>query len=131
MESDVLTGCAARGRPSVRRVGGSTAPLAPHEEPRRCHDDPIAPTRTVIAANLTCLAHDRPLWGSFGELVTAGIRLAVLIRTLRVFPFDLGQSTFDWALTFSIVLVVAIAGTVLGLTVQAREPIDGGAWFRH
>lgn len=72
----------------------------------------------AIAANLTYLAFDGPRWRAVGELVTAGLSVAVLIRIWRVFPFDFGQSTFDWALTFSIVLVVAIAGTMLGLIVQ-------------
>jgi hypothetical protein len=80
----------------------------------------------TIAANLTYLIHDGPRWRGFGELVTAGMSLAVLIRIWRIFPFDFGQSTFDWTLAASLVLIVAIAGTTLGIIVQLVNVVRGG-----
>jgi len=34
---------------------------------------------------------------ALGEVLTTGISLAVMVRTLQVFPFDFGDSTVDWA----------------------------------
>ena len=40
--------------------------------------------------------------------------LAALVRLWPVFPFDFTGTTFDWALTARIVLVVGLAGTAIG-----------------
>ncbi len=71
-----------------------------------------------LVVNLVYVVHDPPWLKSFGDLVTLGIGLAVLIRLLQVFPVDFTGYSFDWALVIRILLVVGLVGTAIGIVVQ-------------
>ncbi|MGW4057633.1 hypothetical protein ACWEGE_05105 [Amycolatopsis sp. NPDC004747] len=59
-------------------------------------------------------------------VVTTCAGLAALARLWQVFPFDFTGSSFDWALTARIVLVVGLVGSVIGLAAQAAGLIRAG-----
>jgi hypothetical protein len=68
--------------------------------------------------NLVYLLHDPPWLTALGGIATTGIGLAALVRLLDVFPFAFGDASVDWATVARVVLVVGIAGSVIGLIVQ-------------
>jgi hypothetical protein len=84
-----------------------------------------------IAANVVYAAYDPPWLKSLGDLVTTGIGLAVLVRVWQVFPFDFSSYSVNWGVLARFLLVVAIVGSIIGITVQVvsliRLAIDGGA----
>ncbi|QKV80562.1 hypothetical protein [Amycolatopsis sp. Hca4] len=59
-------------------------------------------------------------------VVTTCAGLAALVRLWQVFPFDFAVSSFDWALTARIVLVVGLAGSVIGLPAQVTTLVRAG-----
>lgn len=59
-------------------------------------------------------------------VVTTCAGLAALVRLWQVFPFDFTGSSFDWALTARIVLVVGLAGSVIGLLAQVAALVRAG-----
>ncbi|MCK2214794.1 hypothetical protein MF672_013470 [Actinomadura sp. ATCC 31491] len=66
-----------------------------------------------LAANLIYVIHD-PRWlRSAGDLAGAVVGTAVLIKTLRVFPFAFGESAVNWELVARTVLIVAIVLTAV------------------
>ena len=70
-----------------------------------------------LIVNVIFLFADPPWVKAFGNLVTAGIGLAVLVRVFQVFPFDFTTSSFDWGLLIRVVMGVGIAGAALGVLV--------------
>ncbi|WP_330182157.1 hypothetical protein OHB26_38520 [Nocardia sp. NBC_01503] len=73
-------------------------------------------------ANLVYIVHDGPRTKAFGDLVTLGIGLAVVIRLLQVFPFDAD----GWNTVIRIVLIVGICATAIGLVVALVTLVTGG-----
>jgi hypothetical protein len=71
-----------------------------------------------MVANFACLLLDRPWMKALADLATLGIGLLVLVQLWRVFPFDFQGSTLDWALIARVVLVVAMAGSAIGVIAQ-------------
>ncbi|MEU4524618.1 hypothetical protein AB0F52_38595 [Amycolatopsis sp. NPDC024027] len=68
-----------------------------------------------------------PEWlTALGGVVTALAGLVAIVRIWQVFPFDFAGSSFDWPLTARILLVVGIAGTAIGLLVQAVTLVRAG-----
>jgi hypothetical protein len=64
------------------------------------------------------LAYD-PLWlRAAGDLLTATIGLAALIRIWTVFPFDFSGYNVDWTVPLRVLMVVAIVGGALGIVVN-------------
>lgn len=59
-------------------------------------------------------------------VVTTSAGLAALVRLWQVFPLDFTGTAFDWALTVRIVLVVGLAGSVLGLPAQVAALVRAG-----
>jgi hypothetical protein len=72
-----------------------------------------------LAVNLVYLAYDPPWLKSLGDLVTAGIGLAVGIRLWQVFPFAFHGSWAWCATAVRVLLIVAIAGCCVSIVVQA------------
>ncbi|KUL25613.1 hypothetical protein [Actinoplanes awajinensis] len=61
-----------------------------------------------------------PAWlVALGGLATTSIGLAVLTRTWQVFPFDFGDTSFNWALLTRVGLAACLAGALIGLIAQA------------
>jgi hypothetical protein len=70
-----------------------------------------------LLANVVYLARD-PRWlRSLGDVATTAVGLVALLRLWRVFPFDFGDSSFDWSLAVHILLGVAIVGSAIGIVV--------------
>jgi hypothetical protein len=70
-----------------------------------------------VVANLGYLVYDPPWWKALGDVVTSVVGLAVLVRLWQVFPFAFTGS-FDWSLVTRVMLIVAIAGTIIGIVIN-------------
>ena len=72
-----------------------------------------------LAVNLVYLAYDPPWLKSLGDLLPAGIGMAVAIRLWQVFPFAF-QGSWAWCATaVRVLLIVAVAGCGISILVQA------------
>jgi len=71
--------------------------------------------------NLAYLVADPPWFKALGNILTAGISIAVLVRTLRVFPFDFGDSAATWDPIMRGILIFLIVASTLGLAVQVVQ----------
>jgi hypothetical protein len=71
--------------------------------------------------NLAYLVADPPWFKALGNILTAGISIAVLVRTLRVFPFDFGDSASTWDPITRGILIFLIVASTLGLVVQVVQ----------
>jgi hypothetical protein len=71
--------------------------------------------------NLAYLVADPPWFKALGNILTAGISIAVLVRTLRVFPFDFGDSASTWDPITRGILIFLIVASTLGLAVQVVQ----------
>lgn len=70
-----------------------------------------------LVANLVYLVRD-PVWlKALGDLATTAVGLVALQRIWQVFPFDFGDSSFDWPLVVRILLGLGIVGSVIGILV--------------
>jgi hypothetical protein len=76
-----------------------------------------------IAANAVYLVNDSPGIKMSGDLMTTGIGLVTAVRMWQVFPFDLSAG---WSTAFRVLLVIAIAGSCIGLLVQS---VSLARWF--
>jgi hypothetical protein len=85
-----------------------------------------------IAVNLVYLIRD-PRWlVAAGAVVTTGVGLAAVVRLWQVFPFDFAAGS-AWETIARILLLLGIAGSVIGLIVQivallralAGRPVTG------
>jgi len=72
-----------------------------------------------LAVNVVYLFYDPPWLKSAGDLVTAGIGLAVAIRIWQVFPFAFHSSSAWWSTAVRVLLVLAIVGAAIAIVVQA------------
>lgn len=72
-----------------------------------------------VVANVVNLIFDRAWLKSFGDLVTTSVGLAAMIQLWAVFPFDFGDSTFPWVVIVRTLLVIAIAGSAIGIVAAA------------
>ena len=72
-----------------------------------------------LAVNLVYLAYDPPWLKSLGDLLTAGIGLAVAIRLWQVFPFAFHGSWAWCATAVRVLLIIGIAGCGISIVVQA------------
>jgi hypothetical protein len=73
-----------------------------------------------VMVNLIYFGYDPPWAVSLGTIVTTGLGLAALIRIWQVFPLDFA-ATFDWAAVTRVLLVLGMAGSVIGLLVQIGQ----------
>src|SRR6516165_9469743 len=72
-----------------------------------------------LAVNLVYVFYD-PAWlKSLGDLVTAGIGLAVAIRVWQVFPFAFHGSSAWWSTAARVLLILVIVGSAMSIVVQA------------
>jgi hypothetical protein len=71
-----------------------------------------------VVVNVVFAAYDSPWAKSLGDLITTSIGLVVLVRVWQVFPFDFSGYSTNWAVLARFVLVVAIAGSIIGVIVQ-------------
>ena len=55
---------------------------------------------------------------ALGSLATTSIGVVVLTRFWQVFPFDFGDTSFNWALLTRAGLVVCLVGALIGFVAQ-------------
>jgi hypothetical protein len=83
-----------------------------------------------IAVNLVYAGYDPPWLTAAGNLVTTAIGIIVLARFWQVFPFDFGDSSFDWAMLIRVLLVIGIVGAAIGVMAHTvaliRAVVVGG-----
>ncbi|MRX42498.1 hypothetical protein [Agromyces kandeliae] len=68
-----------------------------------------------VVVNLVNLIFDRAWLKALGDLASTSVGLVATIRLWSVFPFDFGDSTFPWVIIVRTVLVLAIAGSAIGI----------------
>jgi hypothetical protein len=78
-----------------------------------------------LVANLTYLVHDGPRWRATGDLAVTAVGAAALLRIWRVFPFDFGDSSIDWALVVHVLLAVGIVGSGIAIVVAFARLVRG------
>lgn len=71
-----------------------------------------------IAANVLYLAADPKWLKALGDIATTTIGIVAMVAIWRVFPFDFGDASFDWALLFRWVLGVGIVGSAIAVVVN-------------
>ncbi|WP_370962534.1 hypothetical protein [Amycolatopsis sp. cg9] len=79
-----------------------------------------------VATNVAFLGYDPEWLTALGGLVTTLAGLVAVVRVWQVFPFDFAGSSFDWPVTARVLLVVGIAGSVLGALVQLATLVRAG-----
>lgn len=73
----------------------------------------------AVVANLGYAVAD-PAWlRALGDLVTTGVGIAALLALWQVFPFDFGETSFDWALLVRWMLAVGLVGSAIAMLVAA------------
>jgi hypothetical protein len=77
-----------------------------------------------IAMNLIYLAYDERWLVAVGELTTTGIGLAAIVRLWQVFPFDFATGS-AWVTVIRVLLLMAMAGSVIGIVVQVVTLLGG------
>jgi hypothetical protein len=70
-----------------------------------------------LVSNAVYLVNDRPWLKAFGTVVTTTVGMIALVRIWQVFPFDFGDSSFNWQLLTRILLIVSIVGSDIGIIV--------------
>jgi hypothetical protein len=69
------------------------------------------------AVNLVYLVRDPKWLTSLGSVATSAVALAATVRVRRVFPFDFGDTSFDWEPVVRILLVLGIVGSAIAIVV--------------
>lgn len=80
----------------------------------------------TVAANAVYLVDDRSTGTRVARLVVDVVNLYVTFQVFTVFPFDFSSHTFDWALVFRAVLVIALIGTAIAAITHAAQIVTGG-----
>ena len=68
-----------------------------------------------FVTNVVYMVFDPPWFRALGHVLTSVVSIAVLVRTLRVFPFDFGDSASTWEPITRGVLIFLIVASTLGL----------------
>ncbi|TCC32398.1 hypothetical protein [Kribbella sindirgiensis] len=80
-----------------------------------------------LGANVVYVLADPPWLKSLGDLVITGIGLVAIIRIWQVFPFDFGETSFDWALLVRILLGIGFFGSIAAMIVQSVVLVADGS----
>jgi hypothetical protein len=75
----------------------------------------------TIAANVVYLAYDPAWFKSLTQIGLLLVSLAVTIRVYQVFPFDFSSYDFDWSSMTRWILIIAMAGTCIGMLTEALK----------
>lgn len=71
-----------------------------------------------MVASATFLFRDRGRFRALADLVTGSIGIAVLLRLWSVFPFDFSVYEQDWSWLVTLLIILGIVGTSIGLVVS-------------
>jgi hypothetical protein len=72
----------------------------------------------TIAVNVAYLWHDPPAFRSAMQIVLSAIAVAVTLRVYDVYPFDFSRYGPAWDVAARVLLMLAIAGTIIGIVVE-------------
>ena len=78
-----------------------------------------------VVANLIYMIHDDRRVKALGDIVTTAVGLVAAARIWQSFPFDFSDFAVDWSYVVRGLLIVAIVGSVIGLTVQLGTVLRG------
>jgi hypothetical protein len=79
----------------------------------------ISLTATIVA-NVAFLLFDPDWFTALCRMVLNAVGIAVSVSFLTVFPFDFSAYTgFDWALLARVLIILGIAGSSIGVIVEA------------
>ena len=78
-----------------------------------------------VVANLIYMLHDDRRVKALGDIVTTAVGLVAAARIWQSFPFDFSDFAVDWSYVVRGLLIVAIVGSVIGLTVQLGTVLRG------
>jgi len=70
-----------------------------------------------LTANAVYLVYDAAWLKSLGTVLTTTVGMITLVRIWQVFPFDFGDSSFNWQLVTRILLIIGIVGSDIGIIV--------------
>ena len=74
----------------------------------------------VIAVNLLFLFYDSQWFVSILRIVTNSLGIAVVLRFMSVFPFDLSAyGGFNWAVLARVLFIIGIVGCAIAIVVDA------------
>ena len=68
-----------------------------------------------LTANAVYLVYDAAWLKSLGTVLTTTVGMITLVRIWQVFPFDFGESSFNWQLVTRILLIIGIVGSDIGI----------------
>ncbi len=68
-----------------------------------------------FVTSVVYMVFDAPWFKALGHVLTSVVSIAVLVRTLRVFPFDFGDSASTWEPITRGLLIFLIVASILGL----------------
>ena len=71
--------------------------------------------RFGFVTNAVHMVFDALWFKALGHVLTSVVSIAVLVRTLRVFPFDFGESASTWEPITRGLLILLIVASTLGL----------------
>jgi hypothetical protein len=78
-----------------------------------------------FGTNVVYLGFDAPWFKALGHILTSVVSIAVLVRTLRVFPFDFGDSASTWEPITRGLLIFLIVASALGLVSYVVQSVRG------
>jgi hypothetical protein len=84
---------------------------------------PLVNASLIVSAGLELAraVADPPWLRALGNVVTTGISLAVMVRSLQVFPFDFSASEVDWDLWVRMALWFLSLALGIALIVQVAQ----------
>lgn len=77
-----------------------------------------------LVINLLRLVQPRRWFVTLTEVIGTGLGLPALIRTWQVFPFEF-DSGFAWDMVIRVLLVIAIAGSIIGMVAGVVKLLVG------
>lgn len=89
---------------------------------------PLVTASLIVSmmVNAVFVLRDRGRVKALGDLVNAGVGLAVAVRMWTVFPFDFSGYGTDWAWAVRVALAVGIVATSIGALVNLIKLVAGG-----
>lgn len=71
-----------------------------------------------IIVNLVCVVIRARALLALGNIVVMGFGVAAMLRLWEVFPFDFGDAWSGWPVVVRVLLVLGIAGSVIGAVME-------------
>lgn len=72
----------------------------------------------AVVANALFVVTDPPWFKALGDLVVAAVGLVAVVALWRTYPFAFGDGGVDWDAVVRVLLVLSVAGSVIGIAVD-------------